>query len=132
MIPHYDKPEDAVQGLVEAYRSLDVEEIILHKDFDLDARLFWESMGLPIDEARIAKSKAAFEASFRRDLDDEGVPDYRGVEFTFEEERRLTESFSIVQVSGRTESGEKFELKIPVISKDGSWRTVLHPKYDHF
>ena len=60
MSPPYKTPQDAVTGLIEAYRTLDVDKIVQSKDFDLDARLFWDDLGLPVSPEQQAKVTAGF------------------------------------------------------------------------
>jgi len=129
MPPPYKTPQDAVTGLVEAYRTFDVDQIVQSKDFDIDARLFWDGLGLPISEKQRAESRVAFETNFRNQMK-EGIPDYRSVSFRLVSEERPQENFSIITLTGATPDDKAFKLRIPVFHTDHGWKVVLHPAYD--
>ncbi|MCD6050651.1 MAG: hypothetical protein K0Q55_2054 [Verrucomicrobia bacterium] len=54
--PIFDSPEHALETLLAAYQSQDVEAIVAAKDFALDSQLFWEGLGLPTNEKQKADS----------------------------------------------------------------------------
>ena len=128
--PQYNTPQEAVTGLIEAYRTLDVDQIVANKDFDMDSRLFWQDLGLPISEQQLLESRHAFEANFRKEMED-GIPDYRSVSFRFDEHEQLQENFALISITGTTADQQTFQLKLPVFRTDNGWRVVLHPEYDH-
>ncbi len=129
MNPTYSTPSEAVFGLIQAYCSLDPDEIIRNKDFELDAQFYFEETGLPVSEEQQNDATAAFEKNFRMQLE-EGIPDYRPVQFQVTEEDALQEDFVIVTLSGK--AGEhQFELQIPVFHRPTGWVVVLHPAYNH-
>jgi hypothetical protein len=130
MPPPYITPQDAVTGLIEAYRTLNVEEIVQSKDFDMDARLFWTGLGLPIQPDQLIESRAAFETNFRKQLETE-FPDYRGVSFRLVSEQQPKDRWTVITVVGTTSDKQTFELKLPVYQTDSGWKVVLHPSYDH-
>jgi hypothetical protein len=116
--------------LIEAYRSLDVDEIVRNKDFDIDSRLFWEGLGLPASPEQRAESRLAFESNFRIEME-RGIPDYRSVTFCVVSEERLQDNFAIITLAGSTKRKKSFKLRIPVFYTDNGWKVVLHPAYDH-
>jgi hypothetical protein len=128
--PPYITPKDAVLGLIEAYRSMNVEQIVQSKDFEMDSRLFWEGLGLPVSEKQLRESQSAFETNFRTQMK-EKIPDYRAVRFRVVSEERLQENFAILTVSGSAPGKKKAELKIPVFKTNQGWKVVLHPQYDY-
>jgi hypothetical protein len=130
MPPPYATPQDAVAGLIEAYRTLDVEEIVRSKDFDMDSQLFWAGLGLPVSAEQLAESRSAFEANFRRGVEKK-VHDYRAVSFRLVSEARPQDRWAIVTIAGTTSDEQSFELKLPVFQTEGGWKVVLHPGYDH-
>src|SRR5436190_21409700 len=95
----YHTPQDAVTGLIEAFRSADIDRMVESKDFELDSRLFWEDLGLPVSSAQLAESIKAFETNFRDEMQD-GIPDYRPVSFGFVSQENLREDMVIVTVLG--------------------------------
>ena len=130
MPPPYKTPQDAVNGLIEAYRTADVDEIVQSKDFDIDSRLFWEDLGLPVSPKQLADSRVAFETNFRKQMS-EGIPDYRPVIFHVVREERPQGNFAVVTLAGSTPDEQSFELKIPVFETDNGWKVVLDSAYDH-
>jgi hypothetical protein len=130
MPPPYATPQDAVSGLIEAYRSCDIDEIVQNKDFDIDSRLFWEGLGLPVSSEQLAKARVAFETNFRNELKG-GIPDYRSVAFRLIAEERQQDNFVVITLGGSTEDSREFELRIPVFLTDYGWKVVLHLSYDH-
>ena len=130
MPPPYQTPQDAVNGLIEAYRTLDVDEIVQSKDFDIDSRLFWEGLGLPVTPKQLAESREAFETNFRKELS-EGIPDYGSVTFRVASEDRPQDNFAVITLEGLTADEESFQLRIPVFHTDSGWKVALHSAYDH-
>lgn len=130
MALRYESPCDALNGLIEAYRTLDIEEIVQHKDFDVDSRLFWDGLGLPASPEQLAKSRRAFEANFRKQLSN-GIPDYRSVTFHVVSEERPEDNFAVITLAGSTPDNQRFEMKIPVFETDHGWKVVLHSAYNH-
>src|SRR5882672_3153829 len=130
MPPPYTTPHDAVNGLIEAYRTLNIDEIVQNKDFDIDSRLFWGGLGLPVFPEQAAESRVAFETNFRNELR-EHMPDYRSVAFSFISEERPQANFAIVTLDGSTTDKKAFKLRIPVFHTENGWKVVLHSSYDH-
>jgi hypothetical protein len=129
MSPPYKTPQDAVTGLIEAYRTFDVDQIVQSKDFDIDARLFWDDLGLPVSPEQQSESRLAFETNFRNQMK-ERMPDYRSVSLRLVSEERPQENFVIITLAGATPDNKAFELRIPVFHTDNGWKVVLHPAYD--
>jgi hypothetical protein len=128
-LPH-ESPRDALNGLIAAYCSLDLEEIVRNKDFDFDSRFFWEDLGLPVTPEQLAKSRIAFETNFRNELNKE-MPDYRHVKFRVVSEERVQDNFVVIHLTGTTLEKQTFELHIPTFKTDDGWKVVLHPRFDH-
>jgi hypothetical protein len=126
----YETPENALAGLIEAYRTLDIDEIVRNKDFDLDSRLFWEDLGLPISAEKLIESRKAFETNFRSELQS-GIPDYGSVAFRVASKQYVQDDFVILTVEGTTNDKKTFQLMLPVYLTKKGWRVVLHPRYDH-
>ena len=117
-------------GLIEAYRTFDVDKIVRSKDFAIDARLFFEGLGLPVTPKQLAESREAFETNFRKELS-EGIPDYGSVTFRVTSEIQPQDDFAVITLEGLTADRQSFELRIPVFHTDSGWKVVLHSAYDH-
>lgn len=128
--PPYNKPQDAVSGLIEAFRSADVDRMVENKDFEMDCRLFWQDLGLPVSDAQLAESVKAFEINFRKEMED-GIPDYRPVSFSFVSQANLREDMVIVTVLGETTDQQSVRLKLAVMQTEHGWKVVRAPGYDH-
>jgi hypothetical protein len=128
--PPYQSPEEAVLGLIEAYRTFDVERVIENKDFDIDSRLFWEGLGLPVSSEQLVEARTAFETNFRNQMK-EKFPDYRSIDFRIVSEERPQPNFSLVTIEGTTPNRKRRTLRIPLYLTELGWRVVLHPSYDH-
>jgi len=129
-MPQYATAEEAVTGLIDAYRSLDIEAIVQSKDFFIDARLFWESNGVPVPTDKLRESADAFETNFRNKLKEE-IPDYRDVSFRTISKEEPQDGWTIVTIEGTTAEGQLFRLVLPVFHTECGWKVVLHPGYDH-
>jgi len=129
MPPPYSTTQEAVNGLIEAFRTLDIEQIVANKDFDVDSRLFWQNLGLPISDEQLSKSRKAFENNFRNEMK-ERIPDYRSVTVRFVSEEKLKENFAIVLLEASRPGQRTSQLRIPVFRTDNGWKVVLVPGYD--
>jgi hypothetical protein len=130
-VPTHDSPEGAIDLLLAAYQANDLETIVATKDFVLDSRLFWEGLGLPISDEQRTNSVAAFESNFRKQMTEEGIPDYRGVKHSIVRREQLQDNFVILTYDFRWPDGRKARLRLPVFSTNSQWKAVLAPGYDH-
>lgn len=128
---NFSTPEGAFASLIRAYQSLNVESIVKAKDFDLDSRLFWEDLGLPVTDDQRSKSTSAFESNFRKQLEEDGIPDYRDVTYAISGKEKLQSDFIVLTVVFRWQNGKTNELRIPTVQQGDLWKVVLSPGYDH-
>ncbi|MEO6568879.1 MAG: hypothetical protein ABIO94_08965 [Opitutaceae bacterium] len=131
MTPRYTSPREAVIGLLDAYRACEIDRIIESKDFESDARIYWESLRLPASAERLAKTRLTFENNFRKQLQS-GIPNYGDVHSEVSGEEQRQSNFVIVTLVGAKADGTQFSLRIPVLQSSLGWRVVSHPDYDHF
>lgn len=129
--PDFSTPENAVTSLIRAYQSLNIETIVKAKDFALDSRFFWEDLGLPVTDDQRSESTFAFESNFRKQLEEEGIPDYREANFVIAGSDKLQPDFTVLTVVIRMQNGEKIEMRIPTVQQGQMWKVVLAPGYDH-
>ena len=128
---NFSTPEGAFASLIRAYQSLDVESIVKAKDFDLDSRLFWAELGLPVTDDQRSKSISAFESNFRKQIEEDGIPDYRDVTYTISGKEKVQLDFFVLTVAIRWQNGNTTELRIPTVQQGQIWKVVLSPGYDH-
>jgi|SRR5579863_7997972 len=129
MPPPYSTAREAVNGLIEAFRTLDIDRIVEDRDFDIDSRLFWQDLGLPITEEQLARSREAFETSFRNQMKEQ-MPDYRSVAVRIVSEEKLQDNFAILLLEVLRSERQISQLRIPVFLTDNGWKVVLFPGYD--
>jgi hypothetical protein len=128
----FDTPEHAVESLLSAYRSRDIDAMVAAKDFAIDSRLFWEDLGLPVTDKQKTESVAAFESNFRKQMEQEGIPDYTGIEFHFTGRDQLQENLVVLRLAcSYPQERRRFEMKLPVFKTASGWRVVRLPGYDH-
>ena len=70
MPPPFTSPRSAVEGVIEAYREGDIDEIARARDFTADSSIFWHGLRLPVSNEQLRESAEAFEISFRRQLEE--------------------------------------------------------------
>jgi len=129
--PKFASPEQAVETLIQAYQSMDVEAIVAAKDFTSDSRLFWEGLGLPISDKQRTESVVAFEKNFRDQISTNGIPDYRDVKYTFKQRQQLHDNFVVLTLDCLWPDGSTVEMKLPALKVGSEWKAVLAPGYDH-
>jgi hypothetical protein len=129
--PRFDTPEHAVESLLSAYQSRDIEAVVAAKDFALDSRLFWEDLGLPVTDKQRTESVAAFESNFRKQMAEDGIPDYRGVEHSIAQREELQTNLVVITLDCRWSDGRKVRLRLPTLQTGSQWKAVLVPGYDH-
>ena len=105
MTPRYTSPREAVIGLLDAYRAFEIDRIVENKDFESDARIYWESLSLPASADRLAKTRLTFENNFRKQLQS-GIPNYGDVHFEVVSEEQLQSSFVVVTLAGAKADGD--------------------------
>lgn len=129
--PIFDTPEHAVESLLAAYQSQDIEAIVAAKDFALDSQLFWEGLGLPINEKQQTNSVAAFETSFRKQLATDGIPDYQGLKYSLVRHIQSQSNFVVLILDGQLPDGRTLRLNLPTILTGKQWKAIQVPGYDH-
>jgi hypothetical protein len=129
--PNFDSPEQALETLLAAYQSQDIEAIVAAKDFALDSQLFWEGIGLPINEKQQTNSVAAFETNFRKQLSADGIPDYHGLKYSLVRHIQSQSNFVILILEGQLPDGRTLRLNLPTILTGKQWKAIQVPGYDH-
>jgi hypothetical protein len=75
---------------------MDLEAMVAAKDFAVDARIFWEELGLPVTGQQMQNSVAAFENNFRKHMTEVGIPDYRGMEYSIFRRQQVQDELVIL------------------------------------
>jgi hypothetical protein len=120
---------DKVQ--LRAYQRRDIEKMVAAKDFALDAKIFWQDLGLPVDEKQMEESVGAFETNFRKQMKESGIPDYRGAEYSFVGREQPQENLVVLTLDLRWSDGRREKLRLPVLKAGSQWKAVRIPPYDH-
>lgn len=129
--PTFLSPKDAIETLLEAYQAMDVDALVAAKDFAIDAKLFWEGLGLPVSDKQMKDSEAAFESNFRKQMDDEGIPDYRGMEHSISAREDLQDNLVVLTLQCRLPDRREAQMRLPVFKTQSGWKAVRLPPYDH-
>ena len=106
MHPRFDTPEHAVESLVQP-TSPETSRRWWLPGFALDSRLFWEDLGLPVTDKQKSESVAAFESNFRKQMAEDGIPDYRGVEHAIAQREELQTNLVVITLECRWPDGQR-------------------------
>jgi hypothetical protein len=124
----FTTPEGAVLALEDAYKHKDIEAAVAAKDFQQDAFYF---LGLQFgsDMGKTKEMATAMETNFRREMTQNGFPDYSDVESSFV--MKETVSTNQVILTERCKRGGSYQdMRLLVVMTEHGWRTVLAPGFD--
>ena len=81
MAANYSTPENALKALEDAYIRKDIEAAVAAKDFTFEAREMLRALkNLPSpDEELVRKTAEVLELSFRKQMKQDGFPDFTGL-----------------------------------------------------
>ena len=128
----FSTPEGAILCLEDAYRAKDIEAAVKCKDFRTEARHMLMSLSMPkdqIDEELIGKTAEVLELGFRKELEQEGFPDFNGVASTFAGTEPAGDNLVTVTEECSHPGGQKSTNRLLVGKTDSGWR-VLNPVSD--
>jgi len=128
--PDFSTPEGALLSLEDAYRRKDIEGAVKSKDFRIEARLMLLKLGkLPadqVDEELISKTAEVLELAYRKQLEQEGIPDMLGVRSTFPKTEPYQHGIVLVTEVCHYQDGGTSTQRMLVAKTAGGWR-VLNP-----
>src|SRR5690349_10492046 len=82
VVHDFSTPQGAILCLEDAYRAKDLEAAVKCKDFRLESRLMLEKLGTSkeeLDDEMIKLTADVLELGFRKELQEDGFPDFNGV-----------------------------------------------------
>ncbi len=127
---NFDSPEHAVETLLAAYQARDIDRMVAAKDFAIDAKIFWQNLGLPVTDKQMKDSVVAFESNFRKQMKEDGIPDYRGVTHAFVGREQLPDGLVVLTVDCRWPDGHTRRMKLPAFKNGTIWKVVRSPAYN--
>jgi hypothetical protein len=124
----FSTPEGAILMLEDAYRHKDIEAAVFAKDFDQDAFYF---LGLEFgtDWGKTNKMAAVMETNFRRQMTEEGFPDYTSIKSSFLK-REVVSPDQVIVTERCEQDGTQRDMRLLVVQTQRGWRTVLAPGFD--
>lgn len=121
-------PEGAIRSLEDAYRRKDIEAAIRCKDFRLEAEMVLARTGseMRADPRVISSTAEALELSFRKQLKDQGFPNFDNVvESTFPEKKDIADGKVIVKEVCRYRDGGTSVQNILVQETATGWKVLV-------
>ncbi len=112
----------ALQSLEDAYRQKDIEAAILLKDFETEARLMSNDLD-PNDKEILASVTEILELSFRKDIKDNGFPDFTSQVCRVVKEVSAGDNVHLTEECTYPD-GRKSSQVLIASNRDGKWRIV--------
>ncbi len=100
------------------------------RDFSVDANLFWQDIGLPVDDNQIAETADALRVNFKREIEENGVTDYNSVKTVILTTETPKDSLAIVTLHCAPDDGEETSLRLGLIRTSTGWKLALVPGLD--
>jgi len=122
-------PQGAILKLEDAYRAKDLEAAVACKDFRREAQLILTGISkdqLSRDPKLIDKTAQLLELAFRKEIRENGFPDFRGVKCSFTNQRNGANGTVIVTEVYKYPDGGSSTQQLQVCKTDKGWR-VLAP-----
>jgi hypothetical protein len=127
----FSTPESAIESLEAAYRAHDIEAAVSCKDFRAEAELMLQSLNPQFaqDEQIILQTAELLELACRKEMDQNGFPDFTGVRSTFPKIELLNPHLAIVTEVCHFPARVTTTQQLYVSKTDSGWR-VLNPVSD--
>lgn len=127
--PDFSTPEGAVRALESAYIDKDIEAAIAAKDFQEEARLMLLSINpaLANDPEVLKETTAVLELSFRKEMKDNGFPDFASLRCSFSRKEEISATHVILTEVCRFPDGGTSEEPVHVVKVETGWRMVVVP-----
>lgn len=130
MKPDYSTPKAAVRSALAAYRSFDSDLVMQTRDFAIDSRLFWEDLGIPVEDDQMVETAKALQTSFKRMIEEDGVTDYNGVSTEIIQTEIPKDGFAVVSLRCVPDGGEEMTLRLGLIRTQSGWKLARVPGLD--
>lgn len=127
--PPHASPIVAIGALIYAYNDGDLDRVFLNRDFDVDSKLFWQDLGLPLSADIRQQSAQSFESNLKIELEKK-PRDYSDWRFEILSEELVQKDFAVVILRPSTPTADYEPLRIPVVLTDKGWKVVIHPQFD--
>ncbi|MBI1891206.1 MAG: hypothetical protein HYS18_11200 [Burkholderiales bacterium] len=107
----YSTPEKALASLENAYKNKDIEAAVRSKAFNNEAKNMLLSRFKPeiIDEALVKKTSEVLELSFRKQIAENGFPDFSDIKCTATSKREGQEIAVVTEVCRYPDGGSSIQ-----------------------
>jgi hypothetical protein len=122
----FSTPESAIQSLESAYQAHDVEAAVACKDFRAEAELMLQNVNPQFadDKEIISQTAEVLELSYRKDIEQNGFPDFAGVKSSFPKTERLNNQLVIVTEVCEYPDGVTMVQRLNVYKTAAGWRVL--------
>lgn len=127
-----DTPDRAIQRLESAYRAQDLEAAVAAKDFRAEAGLMLQSLaheqaGTPDmsqDQEVLTKTAEVLELAFRKQITQEGFPDFSHVNCSIARRAKVTDDLVVVHEICTLSDGRRSGQRLNVARTPKGWRVL--------
>ncbi len=125
----FSTPETAIESLEAAYMGRNIDAAVAAKDFEEEARLMLKRINpeLMNDPEVLKQTVEVLELTFRKQIRDEGFPDFSSVKCTLASPVEISEVLVRVHETCLFPDGGKSEQNIQVFRGALGWRVVNVP-----
>ncbi|RBQ03142.1 YegJ family protein [Pedobacter miscanthi] len=107
----FDTPEGAILALENAYNVKDIDAAIACKDFFEEANIMLSKMNMELDNDIIDKTAEVLRLSFIKSINENGFPNFSGLQNAFPERKKIDDShYIITEVCWFPDGGKSVQL----------------------
>lgn len=128
-VPNLETPEGAILLLESAYDEKDLEKAMSCKDFNKEAELMLSKIGKGLEQGGaeiIKKTAEVLMLSYTKSLQENGMPNFKGIKRAFPERQKVSEDHLIITEICQYPDGNKSSQKLNVCKIGKEWK-VLGP-----
>ncbi|WP_231491691.1 YegJ family protein [Pedobacter sp. Leaf170] len=118
-----DTPEGAILALENAYNDKNLDAAIACKNFYEEAKMMLSALNTNADEEMIAKTAEVLEVSFIKNIEEQGFPNFSGLQNAFEREM-IDENHCIITEICWFPDGGKSIQKLNTFKSDIGWKVL--------
>jgi hypothetical protein len=123
--PDFSSPEQALQSLEDAYRTKNLDNVLMCKDFKLEARFLMKQQGpRDVSDEMVARYAKTPEKQFARRLAD-GFPEWSGVKARIIRKKELSEEMVVLTEELALPNEEEMTQEILVGKSTDGWKVLV-------
>ena len=123
-LPNFDTPEGVITAIENAYVEGDLEKVLACKDFREEAIIMlskYDNEAMQ-GEAIVEKTEEMLRMAFIKQMEADGMPDFRGVKRAFPKREKISEHEYIITEIITVPDGSKAINKIKTIKTSNGWK----------